>query len=373
MKKGKILSTSVLGAYLLIAFEFFYMASPFAGFFYSIYKPGLSFINEFPQIAWLGGFFLPHIVENTNSAIINSLRNIGLVVMLIGLLAFVVCAFQVYYSKIFKKGMVSGGLYQYIRHPQYTAFALSGFGMLLVWPRYLALIMFITLLFVYYLLAKKEEKECEQKFGESYMKYKEKTSRFLPIPIKSPISVSSRLTQSPFFLVATYFFMIIASLFVVEKIKEASINSLPTYAQKNGVYISVHNPSVDLEMVANVLEKEVKLESRLWSHIGNDGAFLSYVLPVDMYVSEIPMRAPKVATSHVYRRKYNDSIYKIITTKSISPANASHTNSKELIANTIRIEPLYEIWLDITKQKIIKYFELSPSDIRYPNIPEPVF
>jgi hypothetical protein len=29
----------VLGIYLLIAFEFFYMASPFAIYFYSVYKP----------------------------------------------------------------------------------------------------------------------------------------------------------------------------------------------------------------------------------------------------------------------------------------------------------------------------------------------
>jgi hypothetical protein len=32
--------------YLLIGFEFFYMVSPFAVYFYSVYGPGLTFINS---------------------------------------------------------------------------------------------------------------------------------------------------------------------------------------------------------------------------------------------------------------------------------------------------------------------------------------
>ncbi len=32
--------------YMLIAFEFFYMAGPFAIYFYSVYGPGLNFINN---------------------------------------------------------------------------------------------------------------------------------------------------------------------------------------------------------------------------------------------------------------------------------------------------------------------------------------
>lgn len=32
--------------YMLVAFEFFYMASPFALYFYSVYRPGLDFISS---------------------------------------------------------------------------------------------------------------------------------------------------------------------------------------------------------------------------------------------------------------------------------------------------------------------------------------
>ena len=39
--------------YLLIGFEFFYMASPFAIYFYSVYGPGLNSVNSNPTLAWL--------------------------------------------------------------------------------------------------------------------------------------------------------------------------------------------------------------------------------------------------------------------------------------------------------------------------------
>ena len=57
--------------YLLVAFEFFYMASPFALYFYSVYRPGLGFISATPALSWLSFFFLPHIVVETSSPLID--------------------------------------------------------------------------------------------------------------------------------------------------------------------------------------------------------------------------------------------------------------------------------------------------------------
>ena len=49
--------------YALIAFEFFYMASPFAAYFYSVYRPSLNLLGDVPLLSGLTGFFLPHIVS----------------------------------------------------------------------------------------------------------------------------------------------------------------------------------------------------------------------------------------------------------------------------------------------------------------------
>ena len=135
--------------YLIIGFEFFYMISPFAVYFYSVYKPGLDFINQNPSLSWLNQIFLPHIVNETSSGLLNWLPQLGLILVFSGFAVFCIGAVQVYYSKLFKKGAVIKGLYIFVRHPQYTALIISGFGLLILWPRYIALIDYITMLFLY--------------------------------------------------------------------------------------------------------------------------------------------------------------------------------------------------------------------------------
>jgi protein-S-isoprenylcysteine O-methyltransferase Ste14 len=150
----RVVRCSVVIFYLLIALEFFYMASPFAIYFYSVYGPGLNFLNANPVMAWLSSFFLPHIVFETSSGLLNLRNVLGAALAIIGFLAFCVGAGQLYYHKLARKGAVTGGIYNHIRHPQYLSFAICSLGVLLLWPRYIALIMFIAVLFAYYFLAK---------------------------------------------------------------------------------------------------------------------------------------------------------------------------------------------------------------------------
>ena len=89
--------------------------------------------------------------------------------MFVGIAFFFIGAGQIYFNKFTKRGAVSGGIYKVIRHPQYVALAIMGLGLLMVWPRFTVLIMFVSMLFVYYWLASKEEQECEEKFGQSYL------------------------------------------------------------------------------------------------------------------------------------------------------------------------------------------------------------
>jgi len=78
------------------------------------------------------------------------------------------------------KGLVTDGVYRFIRHPQYAGLFLIMFGWLLHWPTLLTLIIFPVLLCVYYWLAVREEKEMEVIFGDTYSEYKAHTPRFFP-------------------------------------------------------------------------------------------------------------------------------------------------------------------------------------------------
>jgi protein-S-isoprenylcysteine O-methyltransferase Ste14 len=155
------------------------MVTPFTVYFYSVYAPVLTWLDRSPWTAWLTAFFLPHITY-TGDAFLVALAYAGPILLTTGLGMFFVCAGQVYGAKLFRKGVVSGGLYRVIRHPQYLGLAIAGLGLLFYWPRFFILVTYISMLFVYYLLARNEEGRMLRKFGASYAAYLERTPMFLP-------------------------------------------------------------------------------------------------------------------------------------------------------------------------------------------------
>ncbi|GMQ79935.1 MAG: hypothetical protein BMS9Abin03_388 [Thermodesulfobacteriota bacterium] len=175
----RIVRGSVLVFYLLIGLEIIIMISPFAAYFYTVYGPLLNLLYAYPATAWLTGFFMPHAVVS-NSAALNFVNGFGRTLFSLGIIAFLIAAVQVYSAKLRRKGVVSGLLYRWIRHPQYLFLAAAGLGLLLFWPRFFILILYISMLFVYYLLARHEEQRMLAKYGDSYRAYMERTAMFIP-------------------------------------------------------------------------------------------------------------------------------------------------------------------------------------------------
>ena len=165
--------------YLLVAFEVIVMVTPFTIYFYSVYAPVLTWLERSSWTAWLTAFFLPHITYSGDSLLV-ALAYAAPILLTLGLGIFFVCAGQVYGAKLFRKGIVSGGLYRRVRHPQYLGLSIAGLGLLLYWPRFFILVTYISMLFVYYLLARNEEGRMLRKFGEGYGAYLDRTPMFLP-------------------------------------------------------------------------------------------------------------------------------------------------------------------------------------------------
>jgi protein-S-isoprenylcysteine O-methyltransferase Ste14 len=72
------------------------------------------------------------------------------------------------------------GPYASIRHPQYVGFVLIMLGFLVQWPTLVTLIMFPVLTYMYARLAKGEEREAQEQFGDQYRRYAERTPAFIP-------------------------------------------------------------------------------------------------------------------------------------------------------------------------------------------------
>jgi protein-S-isoprenylcysteine O-methyltransferase Ste14 len=76
--------------------------------------------------------------------------------------------------------LVTGGVYSYVRHPQYDGLFLITIGFLIQWPSLTTLIMWPILIFAYYRLAMREEKDAEKQFGQGFLEYKKKVPAFIP-------------------------------------------------------------------------------------------------------------------------------------------------------------------------------------------------
>ncbi|SMC44344.1 methyltransferase family protein [Sporomusa malonica] len=80
-----------------------------------------------------------------------------------------------------RKGVVAtSGPYAYVRHPQYIAFIAVMTGFLIQWPTLLTVLMYPVLIRMYVWLARQEEKDALEQFGEEYASYAAVTPGFIP-------------------------------------------------------------------------------------------------------------------------------------------------------------------------------------------------
>ena len=82
--------------------------------------------------------------------------------------------------------LITTGLYRRVRHPQYSALFLITVGMFIQWPTLVTAAMWPVLMFMYYRLSRREEKEMEERFGDKYISYSRRVPMFFPRLTKAP-------------------------------------------------------------------------------------------------------------------------------------------------------------------------------------------
>lgn len=76
--------------------------------------------------------------------------------------------------------LVTAGLYAKLRHPQYLGLIIVVVAFLVMWPTLLTILLAPFLIVRYFLLAKDEDRELEQKFGDQFTTYKDNVPAFIP-------------------------------------------------------------------------------------------------------------------------------------------------------------------------------------------------
>jgi protein-S-isoprenylcysteine O-methyltransferase Ste14 len=176
--RKKLTSSAILVLYAVIMLEGILMATPFALYLYSVYFPFLEVLQQSILTAWISSFFFRHVVIETNSIFLEIVGRLWLLFP-IGLIGFFIFAFQVYWAKFRRKGLVNNFVYKYIRHPQYLFFMMAGLGVLFTWPRMMMLILFTIMSIFYFYLAKFEESKMTAEHPE-YLEYMKKTAMLIP-------------------------------------------------------------------------------------------------------------------------------------------------------------------------------------------------
>ena len=87
---------------------------------------------------------------------------------------------RVYGNKLAGRGVARGRLYRFVRHPQYLCLGVTGWGLLTLWPRFLLLGTWVTMLFLYAGLARFEERRMAERFGDDYRHWAEGRGACLP-------------------------------------------------------------------------------------------------------------------------------------------------------------------------------------------------
>ena len=355
--------------YVLIAFEFLYMASPFAAYFYAVYGPGLDWLQSSGTTGWLIQFFLPHVVEETTSLPVDVHEHLGSALMIAGLAGFAIGAIQVYVAKLRGRGAVTGGLYRHIRHPQYLALIVASIGMMLIWPRYLVVVATVTVIFIYIALARAEEGICLRRFP-GYADYLERTGMFLPARFGHALALparESRLARLGAWALA-YGMALGLALFVAFGIRIHAIDALHVHEDRRGIYLSVIEISdKDLAAVAELARSAPEVERAL----AGKKNLINYVLPTAMYVSEIPMTLPPGERyGHTIPRNRDTARYKVIFTEAVFDGDGRAPGG-DILRYAVHKKPLWEAHVNLRRGQVTA--SLPPAKPFYGNRQVPLF
>ena len=284
-KRSKILLAGTIAAYCLIGVEIIIMISPFAVYFYAVYGPILNFFGSSPYLSWTTEFFLPHMVF-THDPLIVGISYLQ-ILLVIGLLLFFLAAIPLYYGRFTGKGVVQFSFYKKIRHPQYLFLAISGLGLLLYWPRFIILIMYVTMLFVYFLLARNEEWRMKQEVPGAYEQYMENTSMFLPGEPGGKIYqvLLGWLRPKWLGILVTYCFALVLSVSLAMGIRNYTVSKLQLMPAEVAAFVPVFpRPAEEVNELYQLVVTSEKFQKALAE--GED-VNMAYIFPGDFFLTAI--------------------------------------------------------------------------------------
>jgi protein-S-isoprenylcysteine O-methyltransferase Ste14 len=373
--KRRLLIPAVWAFYLVIVLEFLFMISPLALHFYASYGPILNLLHKTPWTAWLTGFFLPHF-STTTSPLLNALKPLGFLLALVGLLLFLMGAIQVYGSKLFRRGAVTGGLYLFVRHPQYLALAILGLGVTLIWPRFFVLLSYLVMLALYGVLARWEEARCVEKYGESYRAYQRRTGRFIPRLISETLPGRREPGGDDTMGRTLLRFGVIAvvAIAVGFALREYTLLRITArYTDRVVILSPALLSDAELEAAYRLAADDPRTRQLLTSR-WPAAPLLAYVVPGEWYLPDLPLHSEEEIRrergGHGTPGDFNRTRYKVLFTR--ARTHLTDAKGKDVVRWAYGRDPVTIVWVDLEAGEVLRHEE-PPRYVIWGDIPTPLF
>jgi len=375
-RTGRVFSTSAWALYTVIVLEILFMVSPFAAFYYSIYASPLNALQSIPSMAWLTYYLLPHF-SYSESQIANGLILASWPLILAGLLLFILGFCQIYWAKFTGRGAVEVGLYRYIRHPQYLALAIVGLGTALFWSRYIVVFAYVTMLFLYYALARLEEERCLKKFGDTYGRYMERTGMFWPPSIESawrqldiglPGGRRSRIVS----WIVVYVVVLIGITAGGAALRTHVIESLVTHSNDDRTILFLAPLEEDQQSQVETLVAQYMPEVLPKA--------LAYVAPISWRIPELgligternsPSESQELMHPTTHGNPLPSSVDRVQVLVAEPILDSVDVTGLQILARTTRIVPKQVLYLDLEANRLVNTVKPKPGP--WASIPVPTF
>ena len=357
-KWEKSVRTSVWLLYALIVLEILYMISPFALYYYSVYAAPLNYLQTSSITSWLSSHIFPHFTYS--HPIISFLMNISWPLIIFGIVLFLFGFGQIYWAKLTRKEAVTGGLYKIIRHPQYIALAILGLGTTLYWSRFIVVIAYASMLFLYYYLAKQEEKICLAKYGSSYAEYQQQTGMFLPKQIEGIIpsffSVLPQYGVKSLLMKILLFFLYITIIIALGfGIKSLILGTISAVYKENQVVVSTQPLAKrQLESLLSLLQEIGESQNILKRH--SPEKTLTYIIPSSWNVPELDVTGDATlnywvnAATHGNQILTNPTHFTVLVTKPIT--SDPDATGIDILKTGINYVPILKAEIDMSQNRL---------------------
>ena len=289
----------------------------------------------------------------------------------IGLILFVAGAVPIYVSKLRRAGAVTGGLYRWIRHPQYVAFALVGLGTTMIWPRTLVLLGCVSMFFAYGWLARDEERRCEARFGDEYRGYLERTGRFLPLAWTRLLPrLPDKLRPAS---AATWALAWILSLSAAVALAAGARSwALTRVASVYTDDVAVLSPApltdAELQIARDTAVADPGVRARLADRPGR--MLLVHVVPAEWYLPDLPLPIDEIVPGHSTPLDFDRSDLLVLVSRPRIDALAATGRTIVLKANGM--EPVVVARVDAAEGRVVG-IETPPGQVLWGDIPAPLF